>query len=237
MRAALVLVVLAGLAPVVGAQESARAVVERAVTAHGGMEKLSRARADRTQMRGVIYVGKSAVPFTSEVTVQLPKKYRSVVQLRDGERTRTLVHDLDGDKASITIDDKAQPAQGTHLNQLRQTLELERALRLAPLLDEKEFTLTHLGEFKLFDRIVIGIGIKGQGQRDLKLYFDQQTALLVKTEQMIDGDGKDVRQEAFYRDHREVGGHKRPGRAAAYRDGKKVMEAELIDAVRLEPGR
>ena len=43
-----------------------------------------------------------------------------------------------------------------------------------------------------------------------------------------------MRPEAFYRDHREVGGYRRPGRAAAYRDGRKVLEGELIDAVRLD---
>src|SRR4051794_12583244 len=103
MRAALVLLMLAGFAPVAGAQESARAVVERAVVAHGGMEKLSRARADKARMRGVIYIDKSAVPFTSELTVQLPQKYRSVVQMRVGERISTVVHELDGDRVSITI--------------------------------------------------------------------------------------------------------------------------------------
>ena len=108
-------------------------------------------------------------------------------------------------------------------------------MRLVPLLDAKAFTLTALGEYKLNDRVVVGVGVKGSGQRELKLYFDKETALLVKTEQKIDGgDGKDVVQEAFYRDHREIGGYRRPGRAAAYRNGKKVLEGELIDAVRLD---
>jgi hypothetical protein len=235
MRASVVVLLLAGAVPAVHAQESAHSVIQRAVAAHGGLDKLSRARADRTRMRGVIYVGKSAVPFASEVTVQLPKKYRSVMTLREGDKTRVVIHEVDGDSTSITIDGTTQPVQGTHANQLRQTFELESAMRLAPLLDGKKFTLTALGEFKLNNQAVVGVLVKGSGQRELKLYFDKQTALLVKTEQKVDGgDGKDVVQEAFYRDHRDVGGYRRPGRAAAYRDGKKIMEAELIDAVRLD---
>ena len=102
MRVALLL--LLGVVPAVGAQESPRAIVERAVAAHGGHEKLSRARADVARMRGIIHIGKAAVPFTSEVTVQLPKKYHSVVQLQNGDKMQTLIHDLDGDKVTITID-------------------------------------------------------------------------------------------------------------------------------------
>jgi hypothetical protein len=231
----IVLLFLAGAAPAVHAQDSARSIIERAIVAHGGMDKLSRARADRTRMRGVIYVGKTTVPFTSEVTVQLPKKYKMVLAMREADKTRVVIHELDGDAVNITIDGTTQHAQGTHANQLRQTLELESAMRLVPLLDARAFTLTTLGEFKLNDRVVVGVGVKGSGQRELKMYFDRETALLVKTEQRIDGgDGKDVVQEAFYRDHREVGGYRRPGRAAAYRDGKKVLEGELIDAVRLD---
>jgi hypothetical protein len=236
MRASIIgLLLLAGAVPAVRAQDPARSIVERAIVAHGGMDKLSRARADRTRMRGIIYVGKTTVPFTSEVTVQLPKKYKMVLAMRESDKTRVVIHELDGDAVNITIDGTTQPAQGTHANQLRQTLELESAMRLVPLLDSKAFTLTALGEYKLHDRIVVGVGVKGSGQRELKMYFDKETALLVKTEQKIDGgDGKDVLQEAFYRDHREVGGYRRPGRAAAYRDGKKVLEGELIDAVRLD---
>jgi hypothetical protein len=175
------------------------------------------------------------VPFTSEVTVRLPGKFKSVVQMKEGDRTRVVIHEVDGDTLTITADGKPQQVQGSHANQLRQTLELESVMRLAPLLDEKAYALTALGEYQLNDRPVVGVQVKGSGQRDVKLYFDKLTALLVKAEQKIDGgDGKDVVQETFYRDHREFGGRRRPGRAAVYRDGRKVMEAELIDAVPLD---
>jgi hypothetical protein len=67
----------------------------------------------------------------------------------------------------------------------------------------------------------------------LRLYFDQQTALLIKAEHLLDGPaGQDVRQEAFYSDYREMGGYLRPGKVTVHRDGRKVMDAELIQAQR-----
>jgi hypothetical protein len=235
MRTAVALVVVAGLASAVRAQESPRAVIERAIVAHGGYEKLARVRADRVRFRGLLHVGGSSVAFTNEVTMHLPAHYRSVVQITDKGRSRTIIHALEGEQASITLDGQPQQVSGAHLAQLRQTLDLESALRLVPLLSDPAYTIAFLGAFACQGKEVLGIRVQGKGQRDLKLYFDRQTGLLVKTEHFLDGPGgKDVRQEAFYSDYREAGGYLRPGRLAAYRDGKKVMEAELIDAVPLD---
>ena len=94
----LALVILAGLVPAALAQETARGVLERAVVAHGGHDKLARARADRVSFKGSLHVGPSRVLFTNEVTLRLPQYYCSVVQMQEGSRTRTIVHLLEGDK-------------------------------------------------------------------------------------------------------------------------------------------
>jgi hypothetical protein len=235
MRTALVLVAVALVGPAAVAQESARAVIERAVAAHGGREKLTRVRADRVRLRGVLQVGASRVPFTNEVIVQLPRHYRSVVEVHVGSRPQTVVHVLSGDEASITVDGQPQVISAAHRAQLRQTLELDSAMRLVPLLNNPDYRLTHLGTFQMQGREVVGIRVQGKGQRDLKMYFDMHNGLLVKAEHLLDGiGGKDVHQEVYYSAYREAGGYLRPGRLAAYRDGKKIMEAELIEAVPLE---
>jgi hypothetical protein len=68
----------------------------------------------------------------------------------------------------------------------------------------------------------------------LILSFDRASGLLVKSEHRLDGPGgKDVVQEAFYSDYREVGGHVRPGKVLVRRDGQKVMEVDLVAAQRV----
>jgi hypothetical protein len=229
-------VIVLGVTTAAPAQETPRQLVERAIVAHGGREKLEKVRADRVWLRGTLHVGPSSVPFTSVVTVQSPGQFKSVVQVQEGTRTRTVVHLLDGDRAAILIDGQPQTVSGSHLAQLRQTLELDQAMRLVPLVSDPAFTLHPLGEFQYNGRVVVGVRIVGRGQRDLRLYFDRETARLVKTEHLIDGPpgGKDVRQEAFYADYREVGGYLRPGKVTVQRDGRKVMEAELVQAQRHE---
>ncbi len=217
--------------PAVMAQDGARAMIERAIVAHGGQARLSGVRADKVKLKGTLHFGSTVVPYTNDVTIQSPGQFKSIVRISEMTRTRTIVHILDGEQSSITVDDKPQTVSGSNLAQMRQTLQLDQAMKLVPLLTDPGFSVSLLGEYQYNGRVVVGIRVIGHGQRDLRLYFDRESALLVKSDHLLDGaGGKDVRQEAFYSDYRDVGGYVRPGRVIAFRDGKKVMEAELVEA-------
>src|SRR4051812_11760917 len=63
------------------AQDAARAAVERAIEAHGGMRRLSQLRADRVKIKGSLILNNKTVEFTGEMLVQLPGQLKSTVQL------------------------------------------------------------------------------------------------------------------------------------------------------------
>lgn len=217
------------------AQADARSIIERAILAHGGKEKLTGIRAEKVKLQGKFHIGSSPVSFTNETIVQFPSQFRSVVTLSEVPRDRTVIHLLDGERATILIDGQSQPASGTHLAQLKQTLQLEQAIRLVPLLDESAFQLHVLPQVRYNDRIFHGVRVQGRSQRDLKLFFDGATGLLVKTEHRLDGPGgKEVLQEAFYGEYRDLGGYRRASQVVVLRDGKKVMEATILEARRLD---
>jgi hypothetical protein len=91
-----VLVVTAGLlaaGPSRG-QETARAVIERAIKAHGGEEKLTKLRADKVKLKGVLVFGAREAPFTAETTVQLPGQFKNVMQITVDGRAFTLLQIL-----------------------------------------------------------------------------------------------------------------------------------------------
>jgi hypothetical protein len=223
----------AGRAP---AQEAARAVIERAIRAHGGQDRLSRVRADRVRLKGTLLLGTAKASFVSDVTVQLPAQFRMVTQLTlpDGKK-QTQVHLLNGDKSLVTLDGQPQKVGPAALAEMRAKMELNRAVRLVPLLADRAFTLTPLGESRGGDRTVVGVKVTAKGRAELRLYFDKDTGLLVKTEHVLtDGAGREVREEGFYSDFKDLGGYKRPVKVAAYRGGKKIMEAELLDVQYLD---
>jgi uncharacterized protein (UPF0216 family) len=217
---------VAGKAPAPG-EETPQAVIERAIKAHGGQDRLSRVKADRVKSRGTLFIDKLEVPFSAETTVQMPAQIKNVIHFAPDQK-RTLVQILNGDKAFVTLDGQPQKIEQAALNEMREILQLERAIRLVPLLTDKSFELAPLGESKVNERTVVGVKVSVKGRKDLRLYFDRESGLLAKSEFLLDDmAGKEVRQDVYYSEFKEFEGFKRATRLSAFRDGKKVMDAEV----------
>jgi hypothetical protein len=215
--------------------DNPRVILERAVKAHGGEERLARLHADRVQIKGTILVEGRDVPFVGETLVQLPSQFKNVLQLDEGKRKRQVVQIVNGDQTWVTIDNQPLKLPDNALAEMRETLYLERAVRLVPLLKDKTFSLEAAAEAKVKDRPCAVIKVSSKGRRDLWMYFDKETGLLIKTEHpLVGGDGKEVKQEEYYADFKEIQGYKRPAKVTAYRDGKKVMEAVLTEVKYLD---
>jgi hypothetical protein len=222
------------------AQETPRTTIERAIKAHGGAERLSLVRADKVKVKGTLIAAGKVAPFTAVTTVQLPAQYKSVIELTVEGRKRTLVHLLNGDRALVTIDGKPEKLEPAALAELRETFQLDQAVRLVPLLSDRNFNLAPLGEDKVNGRPVVGVKVTSRGRKELRMYFDKETGLLVKTEHSLDAPGerqqptpgtpkKELRQEEYYSDFKDIEGFRRPTKMVVLRDGRKLMEAELVE--------
>jgi hypothetical protein len=228
-------VLLASASNYAAAQEEARALIERAVKAHGGAEALARIHADKVKFRGTLVIQGHTSPILVETTTQLPSKYKCVIEMNhDGDKA-TIVHIVNGDKIYITVNGRAHTAEPAQLSEIRNGLELERAKHLLPLLEDKSYQLAVIEDITVNDRPAAGVRISGRGRKEMRLYFDKEFGLLVRAENRIDdGKGKEIRQHFFFGDFKEIGGYKRPTKVRAFRDGKQIMEAELLDAKPLD---
>jgi hypothetical protein len=217
------------------AQETPRAIIERAIAAHGGMERLGRLRAEKSTLRGkILAADKNATelaPFSAETILQVPNRFKQIARLNEGtDKQKTVVQIVNGDKVLVAVNGQPQQLPPTVLSELRATVDLQRAARLVPLLTDNSYRLTALKEEKVNDRPALGVNVSLKGHKDLRLYFDRETGLLLKTEHARDdGSGKEVLQEEFYGNFKDFGGFRRWTRIVAFRDGKKLMEAELLD--------
>jgi hypothetical protein len=213
------------------AQETPRELIERAIKAHGGMDRLAKARADWVRVKGTLMVGDKEAPFRGETTVQLPGQFKSVLEVSFDDHKTTVVQTLNGETAWVTIDGQPQakiPAAA--LAEMKGVMHLDRVIRLVPLLTDKAYELIATGDFKVDGRAALGVKVVTKGHRDIVLYFDKESGLLVKTEHALDDSrNREVRQEEYFSDFKEVGGYTRPTRLTVYRDGKKTMAAELIE--------
>jgi hypothetical protein len=107
---------------------------------------------------------------------------------------------------------------------------LEATHLITPLLDRK-YKLTLVGETKIDGRPATGVRVSRQGFRDLTLYFDRQTHLLVKMERRgLDPLTHMQCQEArLYKDYQKREGRMVPGSVSLLRDGGPTLEFHILD--------
>src|SRR5262249_26954371 len=149
------------------ADDSPRALVEKAVKALGGEELLSRRVAEQTRYKGA-FVGLpgGGVDVTGEMWAQ------------PGSRRLTLVLALPGQGTTVTTglhDGTLRDLDADEVKELMVLDHVERVLTLVPLLKDQEFTLEALGKSKVDDAEVFGVKVSAAGRPEVLLSFDPAT--------------------------------------------------------------
>jgi len=217
------------------AQDSAEAIIDKAIQAQGGLEKLTKFKAMQASSKGTMDIMGQTVPFTAEGYVQLPNQFKSVIELSVGGMKIALVQLMNKDKMEITVNGMAQPLNDKMREEMKEQVYAELVTSLMPLKD-KGYTFSALGESKVNDRPVVGVKVSAKGHRDISLYFDKADGFLVKsahpgTDPMS---GQEFTQETIHSDYKEFNGIKRPTKEIVSRDGKKTAEVEVTDYKNLE---
>ncbi len=146
-----------------------------------------------------------------------------------GDR-ETLLTVLNGDKGWEVTNGKVKKLTALHLSETKQRLYRDWLLTLVPLLRDEGFGLTALGENKDGGEALVGVKVTYKGFKEVRLYFDNKSKLLKKTEsELLDVDGKPTPLKNIFLDYQKKGGIQYPCRQIAYMDGKKVGEGELTD--------
>jgi hypothetical protein len=221
------LVAAVALAGVVRAAEGddARAVIDRAVKAAGGEKALAKRKAMTWTTKGTYYGMGMEIPFTAHYALELPGKSRMEI-----ENFMTRV--VDGDKGWIQMMGETREMDKGELAEARADLHVNRVVSLRPLKGEG-FKLSLLGDSKVGDRPVVGVKVSHAGHRDVKLFFDKNSNLLLKVESRVKSQeqgGKEATQEATYGDYTDVDGVQVPRKMTVKRDGERYVEAENSDA-------
>lgn len=218
------------------AQDDPRAIVERAMKAAGGEANLTRFKARHNKVKGTVqFEGQKPIPFTQEVHYQAPNQIKETMSANVEGVTRIFVTILNGDKASIQVDGKAQEVSEKLLAELKESAHLAQVSRFIGLKD-KPYELTALPEAQVNGKPAVGVKIAAKGQRDLQFYFDKDSGLLVKTERKVLDVRTDqlVTEESIFSGWKEMDGLQTPMRLVVNRNGKKFMEAEATEVRHLE---
>jgi hypothetical protein len=213
--------------------KEARAILDKAIQAHGGEANLAKVKATYVKGTGTIHFG-DGFPFTGEWYKMGTTHSKLVVDVTINGQMLRVTKVVNGDKGWQKIGDGATaPLKDDEVGEEKAMLYAAHVELLLPLKD-KAFKLSPLGEMKVGDRPTLGLRVTRDGQRDVSLYFDKATRLLVKMETTVKDQGQEFMQETYYSNHKLVEGCQLPHKLAIKRDGKAFVEGEFSD-VRVYP--
>jgi hypothetical protein len=208
-------------------QAEARALVDKAIKAAGGEAKLAQLKASTWKAKGTFYGMGEGIPYTSEMAFQYPDRQKVTIEGNVNNMNFSFTFVVNGDKGWAKLGDNTEEMAADRLKETKEEMYAGWVTRLLPVKD-KAFTLAPLGEVKVGDRPALGVKISHKGHRDINVYFDKETSLLVKSEATVKDDqsDKEVSQEVVFSKHKEIDGVKVPMKVDIKRDGKRYVEAE-----------
>jgi hypothetical protein len=133
---------------------------------------------------------------------------------------------FDGEKGWLNFNGTTMDAPEATIKEFKDGAHLMEVSKLTGLGDKK-YKIESLGESKVEDKPVLGIRVSTEGQRDVNLFFDKETYLILKTERRaVTMTEQEVTEERINQSFDEVEGLKIPKKVLVLRDGKKYVESE-----------
>jgi hypothetical protein len=225
-----VLTLFAASATAADPAADAKAVLDKAIEAHGGAAKLAAVKGESWKAKGKMLLAEPALVYTADYLFAAPDKLRFDMRAEAGGQKITLTAATDGklawEQSGPLLRDMAKDKQAEfHHNVYTMTV-----CQLVPLRDPA-YKLTPLGESQLDGRKLIGLKVSHPGRRDLSLYFDAATGLLAKTTTRVvdEFQNKEVTQDAFLTGYRDRDGRQVFDKLTIKRDGKDFVVEELSD--------
>ena len=207
-------------------EKDVKAILDKALTALGGEEKLSKVKAASWKAKAKINFGGNETGFNSETTVQGLDHFRSTFEA-DNFAGLTVVH---GDKGWRKFGEDPMEMDKDGVANEKRNVYLQVIPITLVALKGKEFKVVPAGEEKVDGKAAVGLQITGPDGKDFKLYFDKESGLPVKQVAKVAGFmGGEFAQETTYGGYKDFDGIKKATKIEAKRDGEKFMEQEVVE--------
>lgn len=216
--------------------KDAVAVIDKAVKALGGEEKLAKVEGHSWKTKGVISVGGNEIELSgTSITKGLSHHKGEMEADANGQKFKVTVV-VKGDKGWRKINDDVMPLDDDGLTNEKRRLYLQAAATLVLPLKGKDFKVTSAGEEKVGDKPAAVLKVTGPDGKDFKLFFDKDSGLLVKQVATVPGfmPGEEFEQETVYKDYKDFGGIKAAAKHEAKRNGDKFLDSDITDVKFLE---
>lgn len=225
LAAGLVVLVAAPLSA--AERDKALAVIDDAIRAHGGADKLAATKTMTRSSKGVMHLFGKENAFKADTAFQLPDRYRDAIVIEaDGLKTPLTIV-VNGDQGWNASAGMVAELGKTRVAEVREEmLYVVQLSTLLPLRD-KSFELAPLPESKVLGLPALAVKVVSKGHSDAVLYFDKESRLLIKLERKAQEGGLGSNKEYYYRDHRDFDGLKMATKYIELMNGKKSIEMTI----------
>jgi hypothetical protein len=230
LGAMLAMVLILAPASPARADEAANAVLDKAIKALGGAEKLGKLGTISWKSKGKLSINDSDNDISIEATAQGLDHFRSEFQGEFGGNTVKGVSVINGNKAWRRFGDNTMEMDADAIANEKRTLYINLTPVLILPLKGKGFKVETAGEEKVGDKPAVILKVTGPDGKDFKLFFDKESGLPVKlTATVVGFDGQDYVQDTTYSDYKDFGGIKKATKTESKRDGQKFITQEITE--------
>jgi hypothetical protein len=217
------------------ADDDTKAIITKAIKAHGGEEVKNKFKAGQSKCKGKIEL-LGGLDFTQESSFMLPDKFKETIDMEVMGQQVHVVTVSDGKKFQIEANGKAVDVDDKIKEAIKNTLYAMKVGQLVPLVKDKEFELSSLGEVKVEGKAAVGVLVKSKGHKDVSLFFNKETGLLAKVEhRTVDPmSGNEITEERIILEYGKTDGVPTPKKVLINKDGNKFMELEVLEVKQLE---
>jgi hypothetical protein len=222
----------------VRAADEPKDVIVKAIKAHGGEEVLTKNKAGRSSGKGKITIpGVGEVDFTQDSAHMLPDKFKESLEMTVAGTKISVLTLVNGDKFTIEANGKAVDLDDKMKDAIKGVGHMLKIGKLVPLIKEKGYELSLIGEDKVEDKPVVGIRVVAKGQKDVNLYFDKETNLLAKLEYRSTDPftQNEINEERIIKEYKKnQDGISVPKKVIVKHDTKTFLEIEMSEVQLLE---
>ena len=207
----------------------AKKVIDKAIAAHGGEAELKKLNDSSSKIKGTIHVMGLDIAFTGDVFGSGEDRARVELELEIMNQKVSMVNVVNKDKGWLKFGGDTKELSKEQIDEAKEQAHSTNVATLLPLKD-KAYKVTLVGDEKVGDKDVTVIRVSKKDRRDVTLYIDKKTHLLIKQQTRVKDDmsGQEMDEERFFTDYNEKG-LRQPMKMTIKRDGKPYMEAEMSD--------
>jgi hypothetical protein len=213
----------------------AAAIINKAIKAHFPKGLDTKNQGSRTKAKGTLHIQGFDLDFTQEISVQAPSKFKEVMELTVMDKKTTVTTVFNGKDGWIRADDKDVKVTDEILNELKEAAYLINLMQ-GVFLKDKAVKFSVVGEVQVKGKPALGVTASREGKKDINLFFDKKTGLIAKVESRRRDimSGQEVTEERFITEYQDIAGRKVAKKVEVQRDGKALLEAEVLEVQILE---